>query len=66
MATDTDTWAQAGLIYELSDGVAWLRLNRPEQRNAIDHYPGGQGPNGMGLHATRSWRRSATPPRTRR
>ncbi|MGO8861479.1 MAG: enoyl-CoA hydratase/isomerase family protein [Acidimicrobiales bacterium] len=49
MATDMDAWAQAGLIYELSDGVAWLRLNRPEQRNAIDHYPGGRGPNGMGL-----------------
>jgi hypothetical protein len=43
MATDTDAWAQAGLIYQLSDGVAWLRLNRPQQRNAIDHYPGGKG-----------------------
>ena len=30
-------------------GVAWLRLNRPERRNAMDHYPGGHGPNGMGL-----------------
>ena len=49
MATDMDAWAQAGLIYELSDGVAWLRLNRPQQRNAIDHYPGGRGPDGMGL-----------------
>jgi 2-(1,2-epoxy-1,2-dihydrophenyl)acetyl-CoA isomerase len=49
MATDMDAWAQAGLLYERSDGVAWLRLNRPEQRNAIDHYPGGRGPDGMGL-----------------
>jgi 2-(1,2-epoxy-1,2-dihydrophenyl)acetyl-CoA isomerase len=49
MATATDAWAQAGLIYELSEGVAWLRLNRPDRRNAMDHYPGGQGPNGMGL-----------------
>src|SRR6202789_2628356 len=49
MATNTDAWAQAGLIYELSEGVAWLRLNRPERRNAMDHYPGGQGPGGMGL-----------------
>src|SRR3984957_12391630 len=49
MATEIDAWAQAGLIYELSEGVAWLRLNRPERRNAMDHYPGGQGPNGMGL-----------------
>jgi 2-(1,2-epoxy-1,2-dihydrophenyl)acetyl-CoA isomerase len=29
--------------------VAWLRLNRPDQRNAMDHYPGGAGPGGMGL-----------------
>ncbi len=49
MVADTHAWAQAGLIYELSDGVAWLRLNRPQQRNAIDHYPGGRGPDGMGL-----------------
>ena len=49
MATDEDAWAQAGLIYELSDDVAWLRLNRPHRRNAMDHHPGGQGPNGMGL-----------------
>jgi 2-(1,2-epoxy-1,2-dihydrophenyl)acetyl-CoA isomerase len=49
MVTDVDAWAQAGLSYELSEGVAWLRLNRPQRRNAMDHYPGGQGPNGMGL-----------------
>jgi 2-(1,2-epoxy-1,2-dihydrophenyl)acetyl-CoA isomerase len=49
MATDMDAWAQAGLIYELAEGVAWLRLNRPERRNAMDHYPSGQGPSGMGL-----------------
>jgi 2-(1,2-epoxy-1,2-dihydrophenyl)acetyl-CoA isomerase len=49
MATDMDAWATAGLLYERSDGVAWLRLNRPERRNAMDHYPAGRGPNGMGL-----------------
>jgi 2-(1,2-epoxy-1,2-dihydrophenyl)acetyl-CoA isomerase len=49
MATDMDAWAEAGLIYELSESVAWLRLNRPQRRNALDHYPGGEGPNGMGL-----------------
>lgn len=49
MATDVDVWAQAGLIYEVTNSVAWLRLNRPQRRNAMDHYPGGEGPNGMGL-----------------
>ena len=49
MAADRDALAQAGLIYELSEGVAWLRLNRPDRRNAMDHYPGGQGPHGMGF-----------------
>ncbi len=49
MAADTDAWAQAGLIYALSEGVAWLRMNRPERRNAMDHYPAGRGPHGMGL-----------------
>ncbi len=49
MATDVDAWAQAGLNYERVDGVAWLRLNRPQRRNAMDHYPSGQGPDGMGL-----------------
>jgi 2-(1,2-epoxy-1,2-dihydrophenyl)acetyl-CoA isomerase len=49
MATDMDAWAKAGLNYERVDGVAWLRLNRPQRRNAMDHYPSGQGPNGMGL-----------------
>ena len=33
----------------MTEGVAWLRLNRPQRRNAMDHYPGGQGPDGMGL-----------------
>lgn len=42
-------WTAAGLVYEVCEGVAWLRLNRPERRNAMDHYPGGNGPNGMGL-----------------
>jgi 2-(1,2-epoxy-1,2-dihydrophenyl)acetyl-CoA isomerase len=31
------TWASSGLEYSVADdGVAWLRLNRPEKRNAID------------------------------
>lgn len=34
---DLERWATAGLQYELTDeGIAWLRLNRPEKRNAID------------------------------
>jgi 2-(1,2-epoxy-1,2-dihydrophenyl)acetyl-CoA isomerase len=50
MATDDmDAWAKAGLMYECVEGVAWLRLNRPQRRNAMDHYPSGQGPHGMGL-----------------
>jgi 2-(1,2-epoxy-1,2-dihydrophenyl)acetyl-CoA isomerase len=49
MATNVDAWAKAGLIYESVDGVAWLRLNRPHRRNSMDHYPSGQGPEGMGL-----------------
>jgi 2-(1,2-epoxy-1,2-dihydrophenyl)acetyl-CoA isomerase len=32
-----------------AETAAWLRMNRPEKRNAMDHYPGGHGPNGMGL-----------------
>ena len=65
MATDMDAWAQAGLIYELSEGVAWLRLNRPQRRNAMDHYPGGRGPHGMGLRDA-LWTPSSPPPRTKR
>jgi len=42
-------WANAGLLYEVVDGVAWLRLNRPDRANAMDHYPTGGGPDGMGL-----------------
>ncbi len=49
MATDVEAWAQAGLIYELSGSVAWLRMNRPQRRNALDHYPSGEGRDGMGL-----------------
>jgi len=49
MPADLDSWAQCGLIYEVQDRVAWLRLNRPHRRNAMDHYPGGEGPEGMGL-----------------
>jgi 2-(1,2-epoxy-1,2-dihydrophenyl)acetyl-CoA isomerase len=29
-------WADVGLAFEVVDGVAWLRLNRPEKRNAVD------------------------------
>jgi len=36
MVADVAGWDAAGLQYELKDGVAWLRLNRPEKRNAID------------------------------
>jgi 2-(1,2-epoxy-1,2-dihydrophenyl)acetyl-CoA isomerase len=46
---DVAAWEQAGLLYEVGDGVAWLRMNRPDRANAMDHYPGGNGPNGMGL-----------------
>src|SRR5215213_529492 len=49
MVGDVGAWAEAGLDYSVVDNVAWLRMNRPESRNAMDHYPGGQGPNGMGL-----------------
>jgi 2-(1,2-epoxy-1,2-dihydrophenyl)acetyl-CoA isomerase len=44
-----EDWAQAGLLYEVEEGIAWLRMNRPESRNAMNHYPGGTGPDGMGL-----------------
>jgi len=46
---DVAAWAEAGLLYEVVDEVAWLRMNRPEARNAMDHYPAGHGPEGMGL-----------------
>ncbi|HEY2331996.1 MAG TPA: enoyl-CoA hydratase-related protein [Acidimicrobiales bacterium] len=37
MAADIAAWADAGLLYEVDeDGAAWLRLNRPEKRNAMD------------------------------
>jgi 2-(1,2-epoxy-1,2-dihydrophenyl)acetyl-CoA isomerase len=49
MPADVEAWARAGLVYEVVDEVAWLRMNRPDRRNALDHYPGGGGPNGMGL-----------------
>jgi len=42
-------WAAAGLLYDVDDAVAWLRMDRPERRNAMDHYPTGGGPGGMGL-----------------
>ncbi|HEY3942130.1 MAG TPA: enoyl-CoA hydratase/isomerase family protein [Acidimicrobiales bacterium] len=31
-----EAWDAAGLQYEVDAGVAWLRLNRPHKRNAID------------------------------
>ena len=34
--TTARTWAESGLDYQLADGIAWLRLNRPEKRNAMD------------------------------
>ena len=36
MTANVDGWAESGLEYQLEDGVAWLRLNRPHKRNAID------------------------------
>ncbi len=49
MTADGAGWARAGLRFDVVDQVAWLRLDRPERRNAMDHYPGGGGPGGMGL-----------------
>jgi len=49
MSADVAAWAEAGLLFDVVDHVAWLRMNRPERRNAMDHYPGGFGPDGMGL-----------------
>ncbi|MGX7679127.1 enoyl-CoA hydratase/isomerase family protein [Jatrophihabitans sp. DSM 45814] len=49
MTAKVEDWDSAGLQYEVVDGVAWLRMNRPHKRNAMDHYPAGAGPNGMGL-----------------
>lgn len=36
MTANVTAWDRAGLQYELKDDVAWLRLNRPRKRNAID------------------------------
>jgi 2-(1,2-epoxy-1,2-dihydrophenyl)acetyl-CoA isomerase len=36
MTADVQTWSESGLQYEVEGGVAWLRLNRPAKRNAID------------------------------
>lgn len=33
---DIEAWDAAGLEYVLDGGVAWLRLNHPDKRNAID------------------------------
>lgn len=35
-STDSSTWESRGVQYELKDHVAWIRLHRPEKRNAID------------------------------
>jgi 2-(1,2-epoxy-1,2-dihydrophenyl)acetyl-CoA isomerase len=49
MVAEVDAWEKAGLLYEVVDHVAWLRMNRPARRNAMDHFPAGNGPGGMGL-----------------
>jgi 2-(1,2-epoxy-1,2-dihydrophenyl)acetyl-CoA isomerase len=50
VTASTKAWDEAGLQYQVTgEGVAWLRLNRPHKRNAMDHYPAGNGPDGMGL-----------------
>ena len=36
MAANVEEWKAAGLLYAVDDGVAWLRMNRPEKRNALD------------------------------
>jgi 2-(1,2-epoxy-1,2-dihydrophenyl)acetyl-CoA isomerase len=49
MVAKVEDWSKAGLEYTVEDDVAWLRMNRPDKRNAMNHYPDGNGPNGMGL-----------------
>jgi hypothetical protein len=46
---DRKGWANAGLLDEIAESVAWLRMNRPDRANAMDHYPTGGGPEGTGL-----------------
>jgi 2-(1,2-epoxy-1,2-dihydrophenyl)acetyl-CoA isomerase len=36
VTANVEGWDASGLQYELEQGVAWLRLNHPEKRNAID------------------------------
>jgi 2-(1,2-epoxy-1,2-dihydrophenyl)acetyl-CoA isomerase len=36
MVAQVESWAEKGLLYSVEDGVAWLRMNRPEKRNAMD------------------------------
>src|SRR4051812_16352904 len=36
MVAQVESWAEKGLLYSVEDGVAWLRRNRPEKRNAMD------------------------------
>jgi 2-(1,2-epoxy-1,2-dihydrophenyl)acetyl-CoA isomerase len=36
VTADVSGWDASGLRYEVEQGVAWLRLNRPAKRNAID------------------------------
>jgi 2-(1,2-epoxy-1,2-dihydrophenyl)acetyl-CoA isomerase len=35
MVSEVATWSEAGLEYTVDNGVAWLRMNKPEKRNAI-------------------------------
>jgi 2-(1,2-epoxy-1,2-dihydrophenyl)acetyl-CoA isomerase len=36
MMADVKAWDEAGLQFQLDEGVAWLRMNRPHKRNAIN------------------------------
>ena len=37
MSRDVESWAEQGLQFDIDDvGIAWLRLNRPQKRNATD------------------------------
>lgn len=36
MVARVEEWSTAGLLYDVDEGVAWLRMNRPEKRNALD------------------------------
>jgi 2-(1,2-epoxy-1,2-dihydrophenyl)acetyl-CoA isomerase len=36
MTADVAKWDASGLQFEIEEGVAWLRMNHPDKRNAID------------------------------